>query len=78
MRLDAAAWQIAAITNNDRFIVLHYTNRRRIEQLGKNTSIPIRIVDHRTAYIPTKAYDMNVDAAGTSWLQFACAALHIG
>ncbi len=78
LRMDAAAWQIAAITTNDRFIVLHYTNRRRIEQLQKNTPIPIRIVDHNKAYIPTKAYNMNVDAAGTSWLQLARSALHLG
>lgn len=78
LRLDAAAWQIAAITNNDRFIVLHYTNRRRIEQLEKKTQIPIRIVDHAKAYIPTKAYNMEQDKAGTSWLQLARAALHLG
>ncbi|QDT05442.1 Transcription-repair-coupling factor [Rubripirellula lacrimiformis] len=78
LRMDAAAWQIAAITTNDRFIVLHYTNRQRIEQLEKNTQIPIRIVDNKRAYIPTKAYNMNVDSAGTSWLQLARAALHLG
>lgn len=78
LRLDAAAWQIAAITSNDRFIVLHYTNRRRIEQLEKKTQIPIRIVDHAKAYIPTKAYNMEQDKAGTSWLQLARAALHLG
>ena len=78
LRLDAAAWQIAAITHNDRFIVLHYTNRQRIEQLSRHTSIPIRIVDTHKAYIPTNEYDMGVDAAGTSWLQLARAALHFG
>lgn len=78
LRLDAAAWQIAAITSNDRFIVLHYTNRRRIEELEKKTQIPIRIVDHAKAYIPTKAYNMEQDKVGTSWLQLARAALHLG
>jgi transcription-repair coupling factor (superfamily II helicase) len=78
LRLDAAAWQIAAITHNDRFIVLHYTNRQRIEQLAKKTQIPIRIVDATKAYIPTKAYNMTQDAAGTSWLQLARAAMHLG
>jgi transcription-repair coupling factor (superfamily II helicase) len=78
LRLDAAAWQIAAITADARFIVLHYTNRRQIEQLVKTSTIPIRVVDNRRAYIPTKEYDMNADAAGTSWLQLARAALHIG
>ena len=78
LRLDAAAWQIASITADARFIVLHYSNRRQIEQLEKSSSIPIRIVDGRRAYIPTKAYDMNVDAVGTSWMQLARAALHCG
>ncbi|MGB7325477.1 MAG: transcription-repair coupling factor [Rubripirellula sp.] len=78
LRMDAAAWQIAAITTNDRFIVLHYANKRRIEQLEKHTKVPVRIVDDKRAYIPTKAYDMNADAAGTSWLQLARAALHLG
>ncbi|TWU32869.1 transcription-repair coupling factor [Novipirellula artificiosorum] len=78
LRLDAAAWQIATITSDARFIVLHYTDRARIEQLSRHTSIPIRVVDNRRAYIPTKDYDMNVDAAGTSWLQLARASLHLG
>ncbi|TWT79382.1 Transcription-repair-coupling factor [Planctomycetes bacterium CA13] len=78
LRLDAAAWQIASITNDARFIVLHYTARHRIDQLVRHTSIPIRVVDKHRAYIPTKDYDMEVDAAGTSWLQLARAALHLG
>ncbi len=78
LRLDAAAWQIAAITSDARFIVLHYTNRRQIEQLVHKSTIPIRVVDAQRAYIPTKDYDMNVDSVGTSWLQLARAALHIG
>jgi transcription-repair coupling factor (superfamily II helicase) len=78
LRLDAAAWQIAMITSDARFIVLHYSNRRQIEQLAKTSSIPIRIVDKKRAYIPTKDYDMQADPAGTSWLQLARAALHIG
>jgi transcription-repair coupling factor (superfamily II helicase) len=78
LRLDAAAWQISAISSDARFIVLHYSNRRQVEQLAKSSSIPVRVVDQRRAYIPTKAYDMNVDAVGSSWLQLARAALHIG
>ena len=78
LRLDAAAWQISSISSDDRFIILNYSNRRQIEQLQKNSKITVREVDHRRAYIPTKDYDMNVDAVGTSWLQLARAALHIG
>jgi len=78
LRMDAAAWQIAAISSDARFIVLHYGNRRRIEQLAKTSSISVRIVDKRRAYIPTKDYNMKADPAGTSWLQLARAVLHIG
>ena len=78
LRLDAAAWLIRSITTEKRFIVLRYTSRQRIEQLVKHTSVPVRVVDRRRAYIPTDAYDMNVDQAGTSWLQLARATLHIG
>ncbi|TWT92301.1 transcription-repair coupling factor [Neorhodopirellula pilleata] len=77
LRLDAAAWGIASITNNDRFIVLEYSNRRRIEQLVKNASVPVRIVDHRKAYIPIKDFDMT-HPSGQAWLQLARAALWIG
>ena len=78
LRLDAAAWQISAITSDARFIVLHYSHRRQIEQLAKTSRVPIRIVDRLRAYIPTKDFDMNADPAGTSWLQLARAALHLG
>ncbi|MGB7346004.1 MAG: transcription-repair coupling factor [Pirellulaceae bacterium] len=54
LRLDAAAWQISAITNNDRFVVLHYSNRRLIEQIQRKSEIPVRIVDSKKAYIPIR------------------------
>jgi transcription-repair coupling factor (superfamily II helicase) len=54
LRLDAAAWQIASITSDARFIVLHYTQRRRIELLAKQSKYPVRIVDSRRAYIPLR------------------------
>jgi transcription-repair coupling factor (superfamily II helicase) len=52
LRLDAALWQISAITNDTRFMVLHYSDRRRIEQLAKRSPVPVRIVDEKKAYIP--------------------------
>lgn len=78
LRLDAAAWQISAITSDNRFIILHYTNRRQMERLVSTSSIAIRIVDRQRAYIPTKGYNMQVDQVGSSWMQLARAALHIG
>ncbi len=52
LRLDAALWQISAITNDARFMVLHYSDRRRIEQLAKRSPVPVRIVDEKKAYVP--------------------------
>ena len=54
LRLDAAVWQISSIGHNDRFIVLNYSNRQRMEQLQRNSKIPIRIVDRSKAYIPIR------------------------
>jgi len=62
-------WQIATIDSGVCFNVPHYSNRRQIEQLAKTSSIPIRIVDRRRAYIPTKNYNMTADPAGTHALQ---------
>ncbi|MFG0287958.1 MAG: transcription-repair coupling factor [Rhodopirellula sp. JB044] len=77
LRLDAAAWGIQSITSNDRFIVLQYSNRRRLEQLVEKASVQVRIVDSRKAYIPTKDFDMS-NPTGEAWLQLARAALWIG
>jgi transcription-repair coupling factor (superfamily II helicase) len=77
LRLDAAAWSIQSLTNNDRFIVIQYADRRRIEQLVENASVPVRIVDSRKAYIPTKNFDMS-NPTGEAWLSLARAALWIG
>lgn len=77
LKLDAAAWQIAAITHDPRFVVLHYTDRRRIEQLSSRSSVPVRIVDRHRAFVPTKAFDMS-DPSGAAWLQLARAVLFLG
>jgi len=77
LRLDAAAWQISSITNDARFIVLHYSNRRRIDQLAQNARVPVRVVDGRKAYVPIKGFDMS-DPTGAAWLQLARAVLYIG
>ncbi|MEO1617210.1 MAG: transcription-repair coupling factor [Planctomycetota bacterium] len=54
LRLDAAAWQIASITSDARFLVFHYTQRKRIEFLAKRAEYPVRIVDERRAYVPLR------------------------
>ncbi len=90
LRLDAAAWQISAVTHDARFIVLHYTARARIEQLSLNSVVPVRIVDNKKAYIPIRPQKkpgatkpppknhpgMDIDTAGgVGWLKLARAVL---
>ncbi|TWT68133.1 Transcription-repair-coupling factor [Crateriforma conspicua] len=77
LRLDAAAWQIHSVTSDARFIVLNYGNRRQVEQLAERSPVPVRIVDQRKAYIPTKDFDMS-DRSGKAWLQLARAVLFNG
>jgi len=74
LRLDAATWQIASITNDPRFIVLHYSDRRRVELLAKRSPIEVRIVDSKKAYIPTTGFNVD-DPSGRAWLQIAKAVL---
>ncbi len=74
LRLDAAIWQISAITNDPRFLVLHYSDRRRIASLAKQSPIDVRIVDDKKAYVPTTGFDI-ADSTGRAWLQIAKAVL---
>ncbi len=71
LRLDAAAWQIASITNDSRFIVLHYGNRSRIEQLSRTAPHEVRVVDKRKAYVPVKDVELGDPATGEGWLRLA-------
>ena len=52
LRIEAALWGIHAIRMENRSIVFHYRDQNRIEQLKKQASLPVRIVDASTAYIP--------------------------
>ncbi|MEM6470554.1 MAG: transcription-repair coupling factor [Planctomycetota bacterium] len=54
LRLDAAAWQIASITSDARFLVFHYGERKQIEMLAKRSQFPVRIVDQHRAYVPLR------------------------
>jgi len=93
LRLDAAAWQIASIAHDARFIVLHYSDRRRINQLANQSTIPVRIVDNLRAYVPivpqkqpgSKAPTPKshpgieiTDPSGEGWLKLARTVLHLG
>lgn len=74
LRLDAAIWQIASITHEPRFMVLHYSDRRRIESLAKQSPIDVRIVDAKKAYVPTSGFEID-HPSGRAWLQIAKAVL---
>jgi transcription-repair coupling factor (superfamily II helicase) len=51
LRLDAAVWQIEAVVIEEEHLVFTYTDRPRIEQLAKSYAGPLRIVDHKHAYL---------------------------
>jgi len=51
IRLEAAIWQITAISLEDRFLRLMYLDRQRIEQLSRKTDGAVRVVDHKSAYM---------------------------
>lgn len=74
LRLDAAIWQIASISHEPRFMVLHYSDRRRIETLAKHSAVEVRIVDSKRAYVPTAGWDVDAPT-GRGWLQLAKAVL---
>ncbi|MCA9220792.1 MAG: transcription-repair coupling factor, partial [Planctomycetales bacterium] len=58
LRIDAAIWQIAAVTTEDNYLVFNYTDRGRIGQLAKRNKRPVRVVDHKSAYVPLDKPDL--------------------
>src|SRR5690606_19265512 len=69
-----AIWQIASISHEPRFMVLHYSDRRRIELLAKRSPVEVRIVDNKRAYVPAADWDV-AEPSGRAWLQLAKAVL---
>ena len=57
LRLDAAAWQISAISTEDQHLVLTYLDRARMEQLARKFGRSLRIVDQHRAYTKVTAAD---------------------
>jgi transcription-repair coupling factor (superfamily II helicase) len=62
MRLDATIWQIVSITTEDEYLVFGYADRQRMEQLVRVFRGPLRIADHKSAYlkVPEAAVDRGV------------------
>ncbi len=52
LRILAAAWKIDTIQREDKYAVLCYQHRPRIEELVKLSNGKLRIVDERSAYLP--------------------------
>jgi hypothetical protein len=70
LRLDAAVWQIASIQCDQRFMILNYGDRRRVELLAKRSPIEVRIVDAKRAYVPTTGFAID-EPSGRAWLDLA-------
>jgi transcription-repair coupling factor (superfamily II helicase) len=51
LRMNAAIWQIQAISTEDEFLVFRYSDRGRIEQLARALGRKMRIVDAAAAYL---------------------------
>ncbi len=52
LRIDAALWSIKCISTEDDFMVFTYTDRNRIEQLGRLHRGHLRVLDQQKAYWP--------------------------
>lgn len=52
LRMDAYHWRIHSIHMENRYVVLGYGNRRRVEQLAAASGGRLRVVDERSAYLP--------------------------
>jgi transcription-repair coupling factor (superfamily II helicase) len=52
LRILAHRWGVDGVRVEDRFLVLTYTDRPRIEALAARYPGGVRVVDHRSAYVP--------------------------
>ena len=52
LRMDAARWQIDSIHLEPPYAVFTYTSKPRIATLAKSSGGKLRVVDHRSAYLP--------------------------
>jgi transcription-repair coupling factor (superfamily II helicase) len=52
LRIWAHSWQLESLHVEERYLVLGYRNRRRVEQLAKKSGGRLRIVDEQSAYLP--------------------------
>ncbi len=50
LRIDASLWLVKSLRIEDRYLVLGYSNRSRIEHLAKLHAGKLRVVDHQNAY----------------------------
>jgi len=52
LRIAATRWKIDSIQREENYAVLGYTDRRKIEDLANQNRGKVRIVDHKSAYVP--------------------------
>ncbi len=74
LKIDAALWFVRSLQVEDKYLVMTYSNRQRIEHLAKLHDRRLRIVDNQKAYWVTQpAADGQID-----WLQEARQAFRSG
>ncbi len=70
LKIDATLWCVKAIQIEEKFLVLTYSNRQRIEHLAKLHDKRLRIVDQHKAYWVTQSTSGKIDWMRESKLAF--------
>ncbi len=59
LRIDAALWLIKYVGIDENFLVIHYADRSRIEQLARKHHGKLKVLDKQQAYWPIPEFDPN-------------------
>lgn len=62
LKMEAAVWQIHAIGLEDDFLLFHYANRSRIEQLAGANRKLLRVIDDKSACVPLEGCDRSPES----------------
>ena len=69
LRIDAALWLIKYVGIDENFLVVHYADRTRIEQLARQHRGKLKVLDRQQAYWPIPEFDPDYLAELQSLLQ---------
>jgi transcription-repair coupling factor (superfamily II helicase) len=71
LKLDAALWSIEEIRverqDDADYLMLDYTDSKRMQQLARNRAEPVRFVSQRTACVPLDEGHVNEDVLEFAW-----------